>query len=72
MLMPASGGRAGAGRDDQVGEVAPLAGGDELVDGDGVVAHDLGGRAELAGVLHEVVDERVVVVDEQDLGLTGR
>ena len=38
---------------------------DQLVEGDGVVSVDHGLRAELTEVLHEVVDERVVVVDDE-------
>ncbi len=39
---------------------------EQLVDGGLVVAHDVELGAELAEVLHEVVRERVVVVDHQD------
>jgi hypothetical protein len=40
-----------------------------LLDGDHVVAHDLqvDRRIQLTDALHQVVGERVVVVDEQDL-----
>ena len=55
-------GRAGAGRDDHAVGAAL----EELVDGGGVVAHDVDLRAELPQVLHEVVGEGVVVVDHQD------
>ena len=61
--MPASFGRARAGRDDDA--VRPPR--EQLVGGLGVVAHDLGLGAQLAQVLDEVVGERVVVVDHEDL-----
>ena len=41
------------------------------VDVDGVVAEDHGLGPELAQLLDEVVDERVVVVDDEDPGPMG-
>ena len=55
-------GSTGAGRDQQ--PVGPEL--DHLVEGDAVVAVDDRLGAELPEVLHEVVDERVVVVDDED------
>src|SRR3712207_8547327 len=40
---------------------------EQLVDRRGVVAHDVELRPQLAQVLDEVVGERVVVVDDEDL-----
>ena len=64
--MPASFGRAGAGRDDDVrGLQAAISSRRDLV-----VADDLHrqGRVDLPEPLHEVVGERVVVVDQEDHG----
>ena len=61
--MPASFGVHGPGRDDHA-VVAAL---QQPVDGGGVVAHDLHLGAQLAQVLDEVVGERVVVVDDEQL-----
>ena len=60
-------GRAGAGRNDQVRRPPGL----DLLQRDLVVAVDLQlqRRVELAQPLHEVVGERVVVVDQQDHGI---
>ena len=55
--------RAGPGRDDHAVRAAR----EQLVDAGRVVAHNVDLRAELAQVLDEVVGERVVVVDDQDL-----
>ena len=56
--------RARARRDDQVAGLQDL----DLVQRDPVVAVDLDihGRVDLAQTLHEVVGERIVVVDDQD------
>ena len=64
IVMPASSGRPGPG------EITIRSGLQrrDLVDRDGVVAHDLHVGAELAEVLHEVVGERIVVVDDADHG----
>ncbi len=59
---PRLGRRAGARRDDHL----LRAGGQQLVDGCGVVAHHLWLGSHLAQILHEVERERVVVVDHQD------
>src|SRR5205085_8572893 len=54
--------RAGAGRDD-----APLkAAGEQLIDCRAIVAHRVHVGPQLSEVLHEVVGERVVVVDDED------
>ena len=64
--MPASVGRARAGRDDHAVGLAL----EQLVDRRGVVAHDVELGAELAQVLDEVVGERVVVVDRRGRAFT--
>src|SRR3954467_6486068 len=56
-------GRARPGRDDDAVEAAL----EQLVDARAVVAHDLELAPQLAQVLDEVVGERVVVVDHEDL-----
>ena len=60
--MPASSGRPGPG------EITMPAGRDrrDVVDGDGVVAHDLEVGPDLAHLLDEIPGERVVVVDDED------
>ena len=64
---PASTGRHGPG------EITSRSGAalEQLVDRRGVVAHDLGLRAQLTQVLDEVVGEAVVVVDHQHLHRLG-
>jgi hypothetical protein len=60
--------RAGTGRDDEpVGQV-----GEQLIDGEGIVADDLDLGAELRELLHQVVGEGVVVVDDEQAGGHGR
>ena len=53
---------AGAGGEQDAGDIEI----GELVDVDGVVAPDDAADAELAQVLHEVVDEAVEVVDDEN------
>src|SRR4051812_32938240 len=45
---------------------------DNLLNGDGVVPMHKGGSSQLPQVLHEVVDERVVIVDDEDPGTHHR
>ena len=56
-------GGARSGRD----HAALVAGGEQLGDGGAIVAHRLDLGAQLPQVLHEVVGERVVVVEDQYL-----
>src|SRR4051812_37589872 len=56
-------GRAGARREHEALRVAPF----ELVHRDRVVAHDVELRAQLTQPLDEIVGERVVVIDDEDL-----
>ena len=63
LLMPASSGRPGPGRDADPIRIERF----DLREGDFVVAlhHDL--ATQLAEILDEVVGERVVVIDDQNL-----